>query len=285
MLPDSRPMRLFEFSYFRSHIPGNNRPNFNEYLESLAGLAMPEAWDFPNSPNFGAHEILKNYILNTFTRLEEENKIYFANGVNAKGIATEFACFNTGLLHKDSTEELYFFFEANTHPNAQSKWYCLGVGTISDKRFRSIVSHFQGKLPPMADFIGNDYQNLVMNPNAEITPNYVHFNEHPDRLPHILQQMDASMRATFIDGAIRLAKKHLIRNYRYAVPMYYLEQKRLQLLLPLILSLTNDIGFALIIDKQKDGSYFASTILSFQQAYLNARLIAKPSEWLTLGSK
>lgn len=49
-----------------------------------------------------------------------------------------------------------------------------------------------------------------------------------------------------------------------------------------MLSLADEVGFALIIDKRSQENYFASTLLTFEQAYKNARLVAKPAEWLSI---
>lgn len=190
-------MDLFDFAYFPKHL---------QILERLAEISQLEKWDFPKMevPKF---EILDNYIHKSFIRLLEENKIAYTEGYDRDKKPTRYACFNSGLLARETGEEIYFFFLPNIYEDRKGEWFCLGVGTPSNARFRNIAENFQNKLPPIADFIGKDYENLVMNPHAVITPNYEHFHENPNRLPPILQNMTPAMLNAFIDGALSLAKK------------------------------------------------------------------------------
>ena len=83
-----------------------------------------------------------------------------------------------------------------------------------------------------------------------------------------------------INGAIDIMKKQVSANYKIAVPQYY--EIQIQLLLPLCLTSDSNPDLSLTVTK-KNGYYQAHTCLTFDMAYNNARLIAKPeSTWLTL---
>ncbi|MCE3007375.1 MAG: DUF3825 domain-containing protein [Bacteroidetes bacterium] len=275
-------MNLYDFAFFRGP---EGKPDFNHYLRILANQAQFEKWDFPNRPR-DQYEILNNFIKFSFLKLMEDQEYYLYQGraVNYKGEENDFCVFNTGLLDRNTGEELMFFFERNTNPIARSPWFCIGTGTYSMPRFREIAAQaFNNEVPPMADFVDGDYPSLVMDPYLPVSFNLAHFNEYPERLPDVLQELPPETRSILLQGAISLAIKHLHRNYRYAVPMYYMEESRLQLLLPLMISPRSRIGYALILDRlRSEDGYTARTILTFEQAYINARLIAKPEGWLAI---
>ena len=74
--------------------------NYNQRMEELAGLTIPEQWSFTGKEDNG---ILKNYMKYTFWKLREENKIV-AND--------RYTLFNTGLF-TPYYEPLYVYGEAN----------------------------------------------------------------------------------------------------------------------------------------------------------------------------
>jgi hypothetical protein len=81
-----------------------------------------------------------------------------------------------------------------------------------------------------------------------------------------------------LEGAIDHAVKRIQRNYKTAIPQYY--QGRLQLLLPLCMTNKTKADLALVAYRQGD-VYLASTVLTLDMAYNNARLLTRPdSEWL-----
>jgi hypothetical protein len=76
------------------------------------------------------------------------------------------------------------------------------------------------------------------------------------------------------------------QNYKTAIPQFHWgsrdekEPGKLQLLLPLCLEDVGRADLALSIDKMH-GVYRATTVLTLDMAYNNARLIARPDkEWL-----
>ena len=81
-----------------------------------------------------------------------------------------------------------------------------------------------------------------------------------------------------LDGAISAAKRRVRRNYKTAIPQYY--RGGLQLLLPLCLVEPHRADLALVVARE-NMVYRASTVLTLDMAYNNARLVARPdTEWL-----
>ncbi|HBG02641.1 MAG TPA: hypothetical protein DDW87_13925, partial [Firmicutes bacterium] len=73
-------------------------------------------------------------------------------------------------------------------------------------------------------------------------------------------------------------------NYRLPVPQFYFGTKKIQLLIPLYSSdpRNNEVKAVIPIEKDDTGTlYLGRTCLDMEQAYNNARLIAKlDSAWL-----
>jgi hypothetical protein len=83
---------------------------------------------------------------------------------------------------------------------------------------------------------------------------------------------------TVLKGAIDNAKERVRRSYKAAIPQYYKSQ--VQLLLPLCLSNAQVADLALVVERHST-FYRASTCLSLDMAYNNARQIARPDrDWL-----
>lgn len=82
-----------------------------------------------------------------------------------------------------------------------------------------------------------------------------------------------------LNGVINTAIQKVIANYKLAIPHYY--QDKIQLLIPLSFDNGDKPDVALVLDQLKNGDYLATTCLTLEMAYMDARLIAKPeSNWL-----
>ena len=89
---------------------------------------------------------------------------------------------------------------------------------------------------------------------------------------------DAHQLRIALEGAIKHALIRVRRNYKTAIPQFY--RGKIQLLLPLCFRTRTSADLALVIERQRD-TYRASTCLTLDMAYNNARLIARPdTEWL-----
>jgi hypothetical protein len=83
---------------------------------------------------------------------------------------------------------------------------------------------------------------------------------------------------TFLKGAIDNARERVRRNYKTAIPQYY--KGRIQILLPLCISNAVAADLALVVEDHAT-FYRASTCLTLDMAYNNARQLARPDrDWL-----
>lgn len=91
---------------------------------------------------------------------------------------------------------------------------------------------------------------------------------------------------TRFSNALDIALSRVAWNYKTAIPVYYVKDHKMQLLLPLALEHKGTIDVALVCnhkyDKEKEvNNYEGRTIFTMEMAYNNARLITRPdSDWL-----
>lgn len=248
-------MTLFDFAYCG---------NFNNKLPYLAQLAK-EKWSYGNNKDL---KILENYIFHTFMKVYEENKVIEKN---------DYAIFNTGLFDSYYTPIYCYFIPNNKAEESNKKWYLSGFYNEYNISRMGIID-----LPLRANYF-KDPSDLVFDISLDIVPQYDHiFGDMANlmRFPETLQ--DDVMKKQLFDGALNTTKNMLAANYKIAVPQYY--RSKLQLLVPICLENPQKPDLALTCEKTPDKTkYLASTCLTLEMAYNNARLIAKPeSNWLTI---
>jgi hypothetical protein len=90
----------------KSDIIVQSGANFNNTLEALKYLAMPEEWTYSKITNRPL-PILYNYILHTFARASEQKKIVAKDN---------YSCFNTGLVTANQ-EDIFFLFRHKADSN------------------------------------------------------------------------------------------------------------------------------------------------------------------------
>ena len=256
-LPDS----LYDFAQIQ---------DFPHIIEQLSNLAENEDWDYHHSVDTGGtgHPILENYIKNTYRRLATEKKIAFSSD-------NKFACFDTGLISRTQNEPIYMMFTENTNPNVKCYWHFYRFF----RRGEYDVSKFQ-KLPEMA-FYWEDPSKLIYDTRKELVVNIEHMivdNKH--RFPAPYNTMPDYNLKLYIDGCIKAALEKVKRNYKIAVPQYFLTTGTIQLLIPLCLSNSNTADLAIVVEDYGT-MYRASTCLTLDMAINNARLLARPDrDWL-----
>ncbi len=120
---------------------------------------------------------------------------------------------------------------------------------------------------------------LVFDNRLELRANIEHIiSDNRERFPEPYKSMSDYQLQTFVKGAIDNARERVRRNYKSAIPQYY--QGKIQLLLPLSLSDPGRADLALVVDRF-DGFYRASTCLTLDMAYNDARQLARPDrDWL-----
>lgn len=239
-------------------------PDINASLQDLAKDAEDEDWTYQNLSSDRTLPVLYNYIRYTYQKVAKEGKIALSeNG--------QYSCFNTGLVTLNQ-EAIYASFEVNRKSNVQpwffKDWFRKG---------RWELNNFP-ELPDIAHYF-EDTASLVFDTRKELRVNVEHIiEENKSRFPEQYRVMDNYTLLTFLKGAIDNAKERVRRNYKTAIPQYYNGQ--IQLLLPLCLGNPNKADLALVVERYST-FYRASTCLTLDMAYNNARQITKPDrDWL-----
>jgi hypothetical protein len=240
-------------------------PNAPEQLVKLSRLAEDEDWNYRHTPHDHDLPILFNYLHHTFERLEDEGKIV----VSRDG---EHACFNTGLV-TEHQEPIYALFDRNLFPDDPRPWHFRDFYRKGEHH----LNYFES-LPHMAHYF-DDPTCLVFDTRLELRTNIEHvIAENRERFPEPYQSMSDYQLQTVVRGAIENAKERVQRNYKAAVPQHY--RARVQLLLPLCLAEPSRADLALVAERF-EGFYRASTCLTLDMAYNNARQLARPdTDWL-----
>lgn len=237
--------------------------DYNLQIEKLAEKALPEKWSFENKND---NYILKNYLKYTFIKLQEENKI----------IETDTYCvFDTGLF-SEYYAPIYAYGESYKNPTENTaKWFFKG---FKDKYELGALDTIE-KFPERADYF-SDPTMLVFNWHLDININHKHILDDLNtlkRLPESIKNSDSKLET--LKGVIDTAIKKVISNYKLAVPHYYCN--KIQLMIPLYFGKSEKPDVALVLNRMKGNYYQATTCLSMDMAYMDARIIAKPeSNWL-----
>ena len=241
-------------------------------LQWLASLAAPENWEYRHSPAVlgRPYPVLLNYLRYTFKRLSEENKI--SEGAKV-------ACFNTGLVTA-LQEEIFAYLEPNEHKD-QQPWFLAAFCPESDRHLLAF-----SKLPQRAQYF-DDPSELLYDSRKSFRKDLTHIiDENRNRFPEPFRPDTETHRLRIaLEGAIDHALKRVRQNYKTAVPQFYWPRGagkgQLQLLLPLCMTSPSQVDLALTVSREGD-VYLASTVLTLDMAYNNARLVARPdSDWLT----
>ncbi|MCO6043094.1 DUF3825 domain-containing protein [Aeoliella sp. ICT_H6.2] len=246
-------------------------PSIDDSLDELAALAEdePGGWKYQseqkNQESKRRLPILFNYTIYTYKRLAEEDKICVSD--DGQSIT-----FNTGLV-TDGQSQIFCVGVPNKLDDVDTQWHFRAWCKAGDYE----MTRFS-KLPEMANYYSNP-SSLVYDTNKELRVNIEHIiDENKKRFPPPFNTMDTHALQTFLKGAIDNAKERVRRNYKTAIPQYY--KGKMQLLLPLCISQPSKADLALTVGDHGE-FYRASTCLTLDMAYNNARQLARPDrDWL-----
>jgi hypothetical protein len=227
-------------------------------------MVEPEQWEYQNPSPARYKPILYNYLRYTYSRVAEEEKVVLSEDGQS-------VVFNTGLVTPN--QEPVFAFCVRNHIPDKQPWF------LQDwkRRGEHDLTKFQ-QLPEMAHYFSNP-TSLVFDTSKEFRVNIEHvIADNRSRFPSPYDTMDDYQLQTFLKGAMDNAKERVRRNYKTAIPQYY--RGRIQLLLPLCISSAARADLAIVVEDH--GSFYrASTCLTLDMAYNNARQLAKPDrDWL-----
>ena len=229
-------------------------------IADLADLAFTEKWDFNDGE--GKYRILREYLANTFTRTNLENKLYAKGGHNESEAGS--IIWNTGLLGIDNT-----YIYMNFGKDEQDHWFLQGFFTSEtvDKLFKA-----RNLLPDKVDYFEDDIDNIYINPNkCTFTFNLPGMvDKHKKQFMELIFHLDA--------------------DYSLAIPMYDVEKDEMVFALPFDMDLDGKVDCALVVRKSTmlvgiEKIYDIYEVISLENAYINCRTIKKVnSKWLEVNN-
>lgn len=293
--------RLLDWAYLR-HIP--------TILDELASLALPERWEFKDTPVDPERPkpILYSYLTQTFRRLVLEGKVAISPDGN-------FAAFNTGLVDR-RYEPIYALFRAQDHPRIP--WQLIGFCIPGEGTNGQLLTRYFNPRPERAHYFDDpadllydarqgepdvDWKHVVIQRIGRYPAEFL--NEHwppgfprrdtgamtPEERKEYFGALGEAIEGDYalykrimnrVRDAVELCVKRVSWNFKTAVPQYYPTVRKLQLLLPLCLMDDGVVDLALAVERTPSGNYLAHTVLPLNWAYNNARLICRPdSDWLS----
>lgn len=244
----------------------------SDWKQKLVQLAEKEPWEFKNGDSHTDFPVLSSYIEHTVRRLQEMDKgLLFSNDGNS-------LAFNTGLV-TDSQEQI-FGFVTKSNGEGLRPWVLRKFLREGERAYSDL---FGGKKPPLASYWDNPAQ-LIFDPHLSLEIDTTHILARRDRFPEILRENEHMARSAVI-AAKAGAELRAYRNYKVAVPQYFRDKGgkgELQLLLPICLEDPSRADLAITVAKTaSNDAYRSATVLTLDQAYNNARLLARPDrEWL-----
>jgi hypothetical protein len=277
---------LAHFNPSRSALSGEL--DFDAPFTEIAAKTLDgkDAWYFSNEkyenryPNKPPK--LRNYLNYTFLRLKELEALepgkFFVLSSDS-----DWMCFNTGLQDKHSSD-LFAIFERFKPREGQivhkevADWVYKGCATSREQAYHL---HFGRTLPELA-WYSRDSRDYIFDTEFSLdTDVFDHmFERAKERSGFGADATDESVR-NYLRGSIENLIPKIRRNYKTAIPMYYIENKRMQLLLPFISSNGRDMACFLVDRDDVNKCYHIKTILDLDKAYFAARLITRPDkEWL-----
>lgn len=263
------------------------KDDFDEPFRIIARQTIDgfPAWGFQQAKfrdkhGYSAVPKLKNYLNYTFKRLVEMEQAaqgrFFARSDDGEWIA-----FNTGLQNHYGADMLAVFqrYHPRTDlpPKPASDWVFKGCSAPSDQKFRM---HFGTNVPDIAIY-STDSRDFVFDASYDLEKDvFDHLFERAKERAGMPHASDTVVR-TYLRGAIEGLIPQIRRNYKVAIPVYYVEEKRMQLLLPFPSASGTDISSFLVDRDDINRRYRLKTIYDLDQAYFSARLITRPDkDWL-----
>ncbi len=290
-------------------------------LDELADLALEEKWYYGDKPPVDRpYPILEKYLKHTYTKLKREKKVLvnkdkdghvfaaFNTGLVDKKYEYIYALFVPNkTTYDDRKWVLNGFYVAgedwggkkivelfNPLP-AKADYFGGDINNmLFDSTAGNVYADFEhiiceriGRFPLkfIADNIG-DVETRIFDMElseafycTDKTDREEYFKELGNRIGKNTQVLTNMVRR--VEDATNFAKKRTEWNYKTAIPMYYPTKDKGSLLLPLSLVNDSKADLALVVERQKNGSYQGHTVLTLEMAYSNSRLVTRPdSDWL-----
>lgn len=262
--------------------------DYDEPFKRIARCSMDgfDSWTFQQGKfkaRHGYSEVpkLKNYLNYTFVRLltleqASPGEYFFFNADQS------WVSFNTGLQNSFGADLLATFQRYQPRPGSapagsRPDWVYKGCHAPSDRQYQST---FGARTPNIA-WYSRDSKDYVFDTSYELEKDaFDHLFERAKERAGLPSQTDEVIR-NYLRGAIENLVPKIKRNYKVAIPVYYVEEKRMQLLLPFEAASRGDFSAFLVEREDAHRRYRIKTIFDLDQAYFSARLITRPDkEWL-----
>lgn len=279
----------------------------NSFLDALANKAMKEVWKFADEEkNKCSQPILRSYIVYTHYKLMSEDKAIHEEESKKIREHKGKVYFNTGLLDRHFRQLFIVGIKkiicVDDLALGKLEWDTIEDARIYSENDPDIARDFNAAtLPKMASYFTKREQ-IIFDAEQEIKLSDQHiFRDgiYRGRIPlykddfekckgneEELEALIYKISGEF-DNAVKRATLMAKRNYKLAVPQFWRETGEIQFLLPIYLGEKEDIAkpqCALVLKFDEVGlnpHYRGATILELDEAYNNARLIAKPDVfWL-----
>jgi hypothetical protein len=162
---------------------------------------------------------------------------------------------------------------------ARPDWVYKGCHPSNHWQYRNL---FGTRIPKIA-WYSKDSRDYVFNTSYGLDKEaFDHLFERAKQRAGLPNAPDEVIR-NYLRGAIENLVPKIERNYKIAIPVYYVEEKRMQLLLPFFSARGDpgDVSSFLVEREDENHCYRLKTIFDLDQAYFSARLITRPDkDWL-----
>lgn len=245
-------------------------PDWDRFLESLAGVAVPESWAPPGDPP-DSMRVLSSVVRYTYRRAVAMGRV--AVGLGERGQTA--VAFASGLY----TPGLELLYCVGGPTEARQMWAVKGVETA----VRAARRLGSTPVPPPPTYWNESFE-LVLDPRADF---YVDVEELAGRdkvheaLPATIAALPETTRIDVLEGAISRARRLAELNPRVVAPAFNFSGRsgegELTLLLPL--NLASTIPDAALVLKEIDTgegdrvAYRGAAIIDIGRAYTSARVV------------
>lgn len=283
-----QPLHSIFAHFYPVKIHPADKPDYEEPFRIIARSTVDgyDAWGFQQERfqtkySNSAVPKLKNYLNYTFIRLvsleQETPGRYFNFSADQQWV-----CFNTGLQNSHAVDLIAVFQRYKPKEGiveeVKPDWVYKGCYATNDRQYRM---HFGHTVPDIAWYSTNS-RDFIFDTSYHLDKDsFDHLFERAKERSGLSNASDEVVR-NYLRGAIENLVPKIRRNYKIAIPVYYVEERRMQLLLPFVsASDANEISCFLVERDDATRTYNLKTIFDLDHAYFSARLITRPDkDWL-----
>lgn len=268
--------------------PVSGARDYDQPFKRIAKATLDgyDSWGFQQPSFKDKHKYsdvpkLRNYLNYTFMRLVELESLapgaYFRLSADSQWIA-----FNTGLQTQHQSDLIAIFERYQPRAGVPSRpvpdWVFKGCYAPNDRQYRD---RFGNDVPEIG-WYSVDSRDYVFDVQYRLDRDvFDHLFERAKERAGMPNASDEIVR-NYLRGALENLVPKIRRNYKVAIPVYYVEEKRMQLLLPFLPANNADAMSCFLVERHdEDKTYRLKTIFDLDQAYFSARLITRPDrDWL-----